>query len=173
MSRLPPRARERRLRPRNKQPPGLSATLMHPAVERNAPRESRPASLARRGLALIYEMLLLAAVLFAGALPFLIFTRHMETAEMRPLFQLYLLVLCGGYFIWQWLRGGQTLPMKTWHLRLAALNGTPLTPRQAIYRYIFALLGLGLLGAGFLWALVDRERQFLHDRLAGTRIIDS
>lgn len=146
---------------------------MHSAVERSAPREAPPASLARRGLALIYEMLLLVAVLFAGALPFLIFTRHLETAGMRPLFQLYLLVLCGGYYIWQWLRGGQTLPMKTWHLRLATLKGTPLTLRQAVYRYIFALLGLGLFGAGFLWALVDRERQFLHDRLAGTKIIDS
>jgi len=144
---------------------------MCPAVERNAPRDPPPATLARRGLALIYETLLLVAVLFAGALPFLIFTRPLETTDTRLLFQLYLLALCCVYFVWQWLHGGQTLPMKTWRLRLVTRGGAPLTLRQGIYRYVFALFGLALFGAGFLWALIDRERQFLHDRLAGTRIV--
>ncbi|MBI4203902.1 MAG: RDD family protein, partial [Betaproteobacteria bacterium] len=42
-----------------------------------------------------------------------------------------------------------------------------------VYRFLFALGGLVLCGAGFAWALFDRDRQFLHDRLAGTRIVMS
>jgi len=38
-------------------------------------------------------------------------------------------------------------------------------------RFCLALAGLALAGAGFWWALFDRDRQFLHDRLLGTRLI--
>jgi len=133
---------------------------------------NQTASLARRFLSVFYEALLLAAVLFAGTLPVLILMQHAETALTRPLLQLYLSLLGGTYFVWQWLHGGQTLPMKSWRIRLVTHEGTQLTPRHAIYRFIFALLSLALFGAGFLWAFFDRDRQFLHDRLAGTKIIN-
>jgi uncharacterized RDD family membrane protein YckC len=45
--------------------------------------------------------------------------------------------------------------------------------RHGIYRYLFALAGLALFGAGFLWALFDHDKQFLHDRLAGTKIVNN
>jgi uncharacterized RDD family membrane protein YckC len=61
--------------------------------------------------------------------------------------------------------------MKTWRLRLVDSGGALPSTRQAVARYLLAVLGLGLLGAGFLWALVDPQRQFLHDRLVGTRIV--
>ena len=141
------------------------------ATDNAAANRALAASLARRLLSLVYETPLLVAVLLAGALPVLIFTRHLDAALARPLLQLYLLVACGGYFVWQWRHGGQTLPMKTWRLRLVARDGGPLTLRHGIYRYVWALLGLALFGTGLFWALIDRDRQFLHDRLAGTRII--
>ena len=65
------------------------------------------------------------------------------------------------YFLWCWLRGGQTLAMKAWHIRLVDV-----TPRKALLRF---LLALPFLPISILWALFDRDRQFLHDRLAGTR----
>lgn len=89
---------------------------------------------------------------------------------MRPLFQLWLLGVLSAYFLYCWLRGGRTLAMKTWHLRVAQPDGTPITLRQALARWVVAIWGLSLLGAGYLWALFDRDRQFLHDRLAGTRV---
>ncbi|MEK6592137.1 MAG: RDD family protein [Pseudomonadota bacterium] len=130
-----------------------------------------PAGLAQRALALVYETLLLIAVLFAGAMPFLMLLQDVDPPLARLLLQLYLLMLCGVYYIWQWLRGGQTLPMKTWRVKLITRDGGPLTMRHGLYRYLFALAGLALFGAGFLWALIDRDKQFLHDRLAGTRIV--
>ncbi len=56
-------------------------------------------------------------------------------------------------------------------MRVVSAGGGPLTTRQALMRYGASLLSWLLLGGGYLWALIDRDRQFLHDRLAGTRLV--
>jgi uncharacterized RDD family membrane protein YckC len=61
--------------------------------------------------------------------------------------------------------------MKTWKLRLLGAGGARITLRQAMLRYACAWPSLLLGGIGIFYALLDRERQFLHDRLSGTRII--
>ncbi len=106
-----------------------------------------------------------------GALPFLLLTQEADRIMARASFQLYLLALAGIYFSWQWMHGGQTLPMKTWRLKLITRDGGPLTAARAFRRVVFAIAGTLGLGAGFLWALVDSDGQFLHDRLAGTKIV--
>jgi uncharacterized RDD family membrane protein YckC len=134
---------------------------------------AQPAGLARRVLALAYEALLLAAVLLAGAFPFVMLTHRLDHAVGRLLLQFYLVALMGIYFTWQWRHGGRTLAMKSWRLRLVTRNGAPVGWKGAWIRYLVALPGALLAGVGFLWALADRDRQFLHDRLAGTRIVNS
>ena len=129
------------------------------------------ASLKRRLLSLLYESLILAALLLAGALPVVVLTRTWDHAVARPVLQLWLLMLCGLYCVWHWVSTGQTLPMKTWRLQLVASDGSPVTTARATARYILAIAGTFVLGSGFLWALIDRDGHFLHDRLAGTRII--
>jgi len=129
------------------------------------------AGLGRRALALIYEALLLFALMLLSSLPFVMIAREADPVATRALFQLYLLLVAAAYFVWQWRGGGQTLAMKTWHMRLVTRDNTPLSLRHATSRFLFAVPGALLLGAGFLWALVDRDGLFLHDRLAGTRII--
>lgn len=119
---------------------------------------------------MLYESLLLVAVLFLAGFLFVGLTLGSTTPLVRAVFQIYLLCVVAAYFIWFWLRGGQTLAMKTWHLRLVSADGSPLTLRQAVLRFALALPGI-LLGVGILWALFDRERQFLHDHLAKTKII--
>ena len=126
----------------------------------------------RRLLSLVYESLLLAAVMMGGALPFALAAQTADALVSRPLFQLYLLALAGSYFAWQWLHGGQTLPMKTWRLKLVTREGAPLSRGHALRRLVLAMAGTAALGAGFLWALADRDRRFLHDRLAGTKIVN-
>ena len=140
---------------------------MRPAADDGAP----PATLARRALALIYEALLLTAVVFIGSLPFVMLVHAADHAIARLLLQLYLVALTGLYFAWQWRQAGQTLAMKTWRMRLVTRAGAPLTWGHALKRFAFALPGTLLFGAGFLWALVDRDGLFLHDRLAGTKIV--
>ena len=133
----------------------------------------RLAGLGRRLLSLAYEALLLAAVLLAGGLAFIAFAHRLEPAFARPALQMTLLALTGGYFVWQWHRGGQTLPMKTWRMRLVTAAGEPLSVGRALRRFVFALTGTLLGGGAVIWAFFDRDRQFLHDRLAGTRIVMS
>ncbi|MDB5812729.1 MAG: hypothetical protein JWN94_4851 [Betaproteobacteria bacterium] len=131
----------------------------------------KAASLGRRLGSACYEALLLAAILFAATWVFLAVQPLLRAELARPLYQLYLLIVCGAYFIYCWTRGGQTLPMKTWRIRIVGRAGETPTTKQAALRYISALLSLALAGGGFLWALIDRDGQFLHDRLAGTRIV--
>lgn len=61
--------------------------------------------------------------------------------------------------------------MKTWRIRLVTREGLPVRPARVLLRYLLCWPSIVLGGAGILWALFDRDRQFLHDRLAGTRLI--
>jgi uncharacterized RDD family membrane protein YckC len=109
-------------------------------------------------------------VLFLAAYLFLAVAQDARTGLAHTMFQAWLVLVCGSYFVYCWVKGGRTLPMKTWHLRLAHADGSPLSWQRAWLRYALALPGLFLIGAGFWWAFIDRDRQFLHDRLAGTRV---
>lgn len=119
---------------------------------------------------MLYEALLLAAVLFIAGFVFTAVFHSPLPPIPRFLFQLYLLLVTASYFIWYWLHGGQTLPMKTWRLRVVRTDGQPLSLKQACLRFLLALIGVGL-GFGILWALFDRERLFWHDRMTGTKIV--
>ncbi|MBZ0105249.1 MAG: RDD family protein [Sulfuricella denitrificans] len=119
---------------------------------------------------MLYDALLLLAVLFLAGFLTVGFRLDNASPLERAISQSYYLFVIAAYFVWFWLRGGQTLAMKTWHLRLVNADGSPLTLRPALLRFVIALPGT-LLGFGILWALLDRDKQFLHDRLAGTKII--
>ena len=125
----------------------------------------------RRTLCLIYDFLLFLAIWFIASLIFIVIVQDTSFANFRPIYQFYSLSIIGIYFIWFWTHGGQTLAMQTWKLRVVAQDGKALTLRQAITRYLFAVVGITSFGLGIIWALFDRDRKFLHDRLAGTRII--
>lgn len=129
------------------------------------------AGLLVRFASLFYEALLLAAILFGAAFAFLLVAPDPMPPEWRPALQCFLLLIAGLYFTYCWTRTGQTLPMKTWRLRLVRRDGGRASRRDAAFRFVFATCSLLAAGAGFLWAMCDRDRQFLHDRLAGTRIV--
>lgn len=132
------------------------------------------ATIRRRLAAMLYESLLLLGVLGIGFfLPHLIFGMLFGFLVPGPLLILHVFVLLGGYFVWFWHHGGQTLAMQTWRIRVvSAITGGPPTTRQTLLRYALSWPSLLLYGSGLVWALFDRDRQFLHDRLAGTRLID-
>lgn len=125
----------------------------------------------RRTLCLIYDFLLFLAIWFVASFIFIMIVQDTNFDYFKPIYQFYSLSVIGIYFIWFWTHGGQTLAMQTWKMRVVAKNGTALTMKQAITRYIFAVIGITSFGIGIIWALFDRDQQFLHDRLAGTRII--
>lgn len=122
----------------------------------------------RRLICLLYESLLLIAVLMCAALVYLLLFGSATEPPRRHFFQLYLWAVSAGYFVWNWVRAGQTLAMKTWRIRLEDRAGRNVTPGQALRRYLVASL---LFGLSFVWALFDREGLSLHDRLSGTRLV--
>lgn len=129
------------------------------------------APLLARLAAMVYELLLVAAVVFVAAFIIIPVVGDMQAPWQRHLFQFYIVGVLFAYFSAFWLRSGQTLAMKTWRIRLVTQDGARLTLKQALPRFFLALLGLLLAGAGFWWALFDRDRQFLHDRIVGTRLV--
>ena len=116
---------------------------------------------------MVYESFLVFGVAFFAAWVFFFAsggqdaTRGVTRAEL----QVFVLAVLAAYFLWCWLRGGQTLAMRAWRIRLVEV-----TPAKAIARFLIAA---ALLPVSVLWAFVDRDRQVLHDRLAGTRLIDA
>lgn len=126
--------------------------------------------IARRLASALYEALILAALLLVATFPFIAVVGDATQGWRRGALQVWILLICGAYFVWFWSRGGQTLPMKTWNLRVVRDDGAPLGSARAAHRYFLAVLGTLAFGVTFLWAWVDRDRQFLHDRLAGTAL---
>ena len=125
--------------------------------------------LPRRLASMAYEAVLLFAVAFFAAWLFFFASgaRDATSGWLRHALQLFIAVVLAAYFLWCWLRGGQTLAMKAWNIRLVEV-----TPSKAFLRLVLAAF-LVPTAVSFIWALFDRERQFLHDRLAGTRLIDA
>jgi uncharacterized RDD family membrane protein YckC len=142
----------------------------------------------------VYEGMLLFGVVFIAGYLFGTLTQTRHALNNRHALQAFLFVIFGIYFVWFWAKG-QTLAMKTWHIRVVSSAGQPLRQSQALLRYLASwlwflppllaapLLQSGPASTGLLllvwvvaWALAGtlrRDGQFLHDVLAGTRLVVS
>jgi uncharacterized RDD family membrane protein YckC len=143
---------------------------------------------------MVYEAMLLFAVAFVAGLIFDIWTQSRHALTLRHARELWLFLVMGAYFVFFWSRSGQTLAMKTWSIRVVDMNQAQLPVVKAIVRYCLAwmwfLPGLALayqfdlkswssivvvclgMAAWALTAVFDKDKQFLHDRLAKTRLIN-
>ena len=145
---------------------------------------------------LLFGVMFVPAYLFSALTQF----KGTPGSPLRYAFQLFIFLAVGVYFVWCWRHGGQTLAMKTWRFRLIRTDGMPPSLAQCWLRYACAWIGpisglaaykflvtvssfgtnrfsyaafaacAPLLILNFVWALADRDRQFLHDRLARTRL---
>jgi uncharacterized RDD family membrane protein YckC len=149
-------------------------------------------SLRRRMACWLYEGVLLFAVVFLAAYLFGAMTQQRHGLQQRSGLMLFLFVILGIYFAWFWHKG-QTLAMKTWHLRVVGRDGQAISQGRALLRYLLAWLwfvpplaamapfklsgaeiAVLLTGWVVVYALLSRfhpQRQFVHDALAGTRLI--
>jgi uncharacterized RDD family membrane protein YckC len=130
-----------------------------------------PAPLRLRLAALAYDLFPLAALWMTTAALFLLGAHGEVDAAHPPAIyrvglQLALLAITASYFVFSWSRGGQTIGMRAWRIRIMAADGSPLPWPRALLRFIVALVSLGALGLGFLWCLIDRERRAWHDLAA-------
>ena len=151
--------------------------------------------LGRRLAAFVYEGMLLFGVLMGAGYLFSTLTQQRHALHGKAGLQAFLFVVLAIYFTWFWSRGGQTVAMKAWHLRVLRTDGQPLRQWQALLRYLLtwlwfvpawaaahlaglqggaALTSVTLAGvlayAGLAWLRPDR--QFWHDAVCGTQVVD-
>ena len=152
----------------------------------------------RRFACMMYEGVLLFGVVFLGAYLFDTLTQSRSGLMFRHGRQVWLFLVIGLYFVLCWRKGGQTLPMKTWNIKLTEASSDRIpSVGRLIYRYVLAwpiplagayLVHLAAAATGysstdllivfapftlFLWTFIDRDGQFLHDRIAGTYLKSS
>lgn len=159
-----------------------------------ADMDATPPGLARRFAAFLYEGVLLFGVIFFAGFLYSVLTRQQHAMEGRTGLGVFLFCVLSLYFVGFWTRSGQTLAMKTWHLRVVDAAGRPLRVGRALLRYLLAWLwflpalisvwALSLHGSGAIWgsliagvlayvliARLHPQRQFLHDTISGTRVV--
>ena len=148
----------------------------------------------RRLAAFVYEGVLLFGVLVIAGYLYSSLTQQRHALQGQTGLQAFLFVVLAIYFVWFWSRGGQTVAMRAWHVRVIAHDGRPIGQGRALLRYlccwlwflpalatarlaglnsavqVFGLIGIGVLAYAAL-ALVHPQRQFLHDALCGTRLV--
>ena len=127
--------------------------------------------LLRRIAAILYDSLLVGALLFLATLPF-IAVRGGEPVEIgdNSIYRLVLAVVVYGFFVGFWSRSGRTLGMQSWGLQLETMDGQKPSFATASVRFIAAILSWAPAGLGFLWQLWDKDMLTWHDRISGTRI---
>jgi uncharacterized RDD family membrane protein YckC len=134
------------------------------------------AGFGRRLAALVYDFLLLAALLMIYTGGALFFTRGAAVVPATAgswvyLYRAGLVLVIGGYYVINWLRSGQTLGMRAWRLRVVTVSGLPLALEAAALRAVFGALAWAPVGLGVLWMYLDPDHLALHDRLSKTRVI--
>ncbi|MDO8459394.1 MAG: RDD family protein [Burkholderiaceae bacterium] len=151
-------------------------------------------SLKRRMASWLYEGLLMFGVVFIAGYLFGTLSQTRHALNNRHGLQAFLFLIFGIYFVWFWAKG-QTLAMKTWNIRVVSAAGQPISQSRALLRYLLSWVwllpplaliapftlstgetGLLVIGWVMVWATLSRfhpQKQFWHDALAGTRLVDS
>lgn len=127
-----------------------------------------------RLVAAVYDLLPLVGLWFvAGALALAVTAGELDPHRFlhKLLVQGLVLALTLVYFVVSWLRGGQTLGMRAWHLRVVRADGGRVDAMRALLRFGVAMISLAAAGIGFAWALFDPQRRAWHDIAAHTLVV--
>ena len=136
----------------------------------DAPAADVPAPPWRRIAAGLYDLLPLAAILMIATALLLPLTRA-GIAPGTGWYRAYLMLVAFAYYGFSWRRGGQTIGMKAWRLRLHADAGGALAWPRVALRFAVALVSIAVAGAGLFAALFDARRRMWHDLAAGTCVV--
>lgn len=134
------------------------------------------ASIFRRFMALVYDCLLVLAILLLGTFPWVLRRGEMQDGTLNPeplgvAYQVFCLALIIGYFLLGWWRKSATLGMRSWRMQLVSLDDGKPTIQQMLIRLVTAPFAWLPLGLGILWQYRDPQGLTLHDRTSRTRIV--
>lgn len=142
-----------------------------------------PAGLPRRIGAMVYDSLLVFAVIFGATIPFVLLVGDQTVSDNQTVvhridpaasgigYQLYLLLVIISFFCWFWINNQQTLGMQAWRLRIVSDSGDKPSLQQCLIRFFGALVSAACLGAGYWWQLFDKQQRSWHDQWSKTHII--
>ena len=134
-----------------------------------------PTGMIRQLMAIIYDLLLLLAILFIAFALASIANRGEAIDSSHPyhlFFVAYLIIICFLYFAWFWVHGGQTLGMKTWRIKLLSTSSGDFNWLQAGIRFCVAPMSCACLGLGFIWPVIDKKNRSWQDIASHSRLID-
>lgn len=134
-------------------------------------KPSNTCSLLRRLASIFYDSILLCSVFFCATLLLIYFIGEGEVESGNLFYNVFLMFLAYLYFCWHWVKGRQTLGMRSWNVLVLTKSNTTLNWKQASLRYAASLLSLVMCGLGFVWAIFDKDKLALHDRLSKTILI--
>ncbi|WP_431025294.1 RDD family protein [Halomonas sp. H5] len=128
-----------------------------------------PAGLGRRLGAMLYDTLVVIALWVV--LGFVAVALNGGEANETPFFHSLLFVASFAFFAFSWMRGGMTLGMQAWRLRIQTPEGISITLTQALLRFLAGLASWAALGLGYWWILFDAEKRSWSDIASGTRVV--
>ncbi len=135
----------------------------------------KPAGFFRRMAAITYDGILVFSLLFLTSIPLIILFEKITGQNLNQHvayygFVLWLYAVAFIYFGWFWINSGQTPGMKAWHLKISTVDGAKINWVAAFKRYLGALLSWAIVGLGFLWVIVSRNKKTWHGLLSQTRL---
>ncbi len=130
----------------------------------------QPPSLFRHLAIIMYDLLLLIAILFLATALILPLNNGEAYSSNQYYFPLYVLSVSFFYFGWFWTHGGQTLGMKAWKTKVMTLDKSPMSWSNALVRFTSAILSWLFIGLGFLWKVFDKNHFTWHDHLSKTTL---
>ena len=145
---------------------------MHKQEEQVKPLPTaKPGGLLRNIAAMIYDALIVVALwMVATALAMLAGFRELDIVD-DPLYALYLLLVWCLYLTWFWHKGGMTVGMRAWRIRIVGEDGRLPGWGPCLGRFCASLLSSALLGLGFIWSMLDPQKRSWHDILSRTRLV--
>ena len=124
--------------------------------------------------AIFYDTMIVFAIIFVAAQWFPMVPAQYQSMPAMIIFkQIYVLGITFLYFGYSWRRGGQTIGMKSWRLRIQNSESieTAISWRQCLIRYSVSIFSWLLAGLGFLWTLFNADHRSWHDLASNTRLI--
>ena len=130
----------------------------------------RNITLWRRIASMLYDSVLIVALLIIMSLPLISFNIQ-ENIILKTTVQIYSYLIIQYFFVWFWVNSSGTLGMKSWKIKIVDINGNKITYRKAILRFNIAIISILIFGIGFILSIFRKDRKCLHDIISKTILI--
>ena len=130
-----------------------------------------PCGLLRRLAIMLYDALVILALLIIAAALAMVVGFDSATALKDWGYTMYLLTVWFLYLAWCWRKGGMTVGMRAWRVRIQNEGGDLPGWGQCLVRFVTSFLSAAIAGAGFIWSLFEDRKRCWHDILSRTRLL--